>query len=314
MIKLPLNTNEDQLEGKPIISVALVIGSRNRPQMLTRCVEAVLAGEIVPTELIIVDQSDQPNQRLTNLTTDRQCEVRYLWTQAVGLCRANNVGVVAAKSDFIAFTHDDAQPPPTWFGALTRALIEAGPGCVVTGQVLASDNGTPGGFAPTVKTGSDRAVYQGRLGMQDVLCPLNMAMPRSALTQVSGFDARLGPGTPFPAAEDNDLGFRLLEAGYRIVYAPQAQLYHLAWRTPDEFFKLRWAYGRGQGAFYTKHMHWQDWYMQKRLVIDLGRHLWNAVCRIRKERRRAYGDLVFTAALLSGACEWLLKARKQPAQ
>ena len=65
------------------------------------------------------------------------------------------------------------------------------------------------------------AVYEGRIGT-DVLAGGHMATFRSLLRTVGGFDERLGPGLNFPAAEDNDLGFRMLETGYRILYVPEA--------------------------------------------------------------------------------------------
>ena len=97
-------------------------------------------------------------------------------------------------------------------------------------------------FAPSTKVDTAPAVYHGRLH-EDVLYTGNMAMDRSAARAVGVFDERLGPGTSFPSAEDNDFGFRLLEAGYRIVYVPEALLYHRAWRSERDYVRLRWSYG-----------------------------------------------------------------------
>jgi hypothetical protein len=38
--------------------------------------KSILAGEEVPTELIIVDQSDVPHPTLATFTTDRACDSR----------------------------------------------------------------------------------------------------------------------------------------------------------------------------------------------------------------------------------------------
>jgi cobaltochelatase CobN len=98
-----------------------------------------------------------------------------------------------------------------------------------------------------------------------------MAIRRETLREVGGWDERLGAGTSFPAAEDNDLGFRLLEAGYRIAYHPEAVAWHRAWRAERDYLPLRWAYGRGQGAYYAKHAALSDAYMVRRFGADLGR-------------------------------------------
>src|SRR5439155_23952935 len=105
----------------------------------------------------------------------------------------------------------------------------AGPRTIATGRVLSTAPETPGGFAPSTKIEEASIVYEGRVG-KDVLWGNNMAMYRSAIAPIGGFDERLGVGSHFPSSEDNDLGFRLLEAGYRFIYVPEAVLYHWYWQ------------------------------------------------------------------------------------
>jgi GT2 family glycosyltransferase len=204
----------------------------------------------VPNEIVVVDQSDALQSTLARLATDRSCEIRYLWTQSVGLSRGNNTGIASSRNDILVFTHDDVLVTPSWYLTLVQTLVEAGRRAVVTGQVLPTPQEQTGSFVQTVRVSDVPALYKGRIGT-DVLIPFNMAMYRSAVDEIGDFDERLGPGTSFPAAEDNDYGFRLLEAGYRIIYVPDALLYHRAWRSKRDYLPLRWSYGRGQGAFYA---------------------------------------------------------------
>src|SRR5512145_1379429 len=99
-------------------ATSLIICSRNRPDLLTELVASILQGEEVPTELIVVDDSDSPNVRLQSLVTDRPCEICYLWSRSVGLSRANNTGIATARYDLIVFTQDDVLVTRTWFGKL----------------------------------------------------------------------------------------------------------------------------------------------------------------------------------------------------
>ena len=282
----------------------LIICSRNRPDLLLESVRSILAGDEVPTELIIVDQSDAENKTLAALRTDRACEIRYCWSHTIGLSRANNLGIAQACHDLLVFTHDDVLVTADWFGTLSRALIAAGPRSIVTGQVRAGEE-RPGGFQLTIKTDEQPAIYQGRL-QEDVLFPLNMALDRSALNEVGMFDVRLGPGTPFPGAEDNDLGYRLLEAGYRIIYVPQAVLYHRAWRPAEGFRRLRWNYGIARGAFYAKYFSLRDRFILRRMLSDIRLHLTLFVQRLRSDRRLAWGDAALTVGILYGALKWPL--------
>ncbi len=289
--------------------VSLIVCSRNRPALLAETVRSILKGDEVPAELVVVDQSSALNGALAGLRTDRPCDIRYLWTRSVGLSRARNTDIAAARHDVLAFTDDDMIVERTWFGTLVRTLLAAGVRAVVTGRVLAAPGGVPDGFAPSTKADEAPAVHAGRVDT-DVLYPNNMALHRAAFTEVGPFDERLGAGTRFPSSEDNDLGFRLLEAGYRILYTPEAVLYHRAWRTAREYLPLRWHYGLGQGAYYAKHLRLTDPYMLQRFRATTVGHVRKIVARTRREPRRAAGDLLFVLGMYWGAALWLATQRR----
>jgi GT2 family glycosyltransferase len=269
----------------------------------------VLQGDEVPTELVIIDQSDVPNSNLASLKTDRPCEIRYLWTHSVGLSRARNAGITAAQHAIVAIIDDDMLVTPAWFGSLIQALLHAGERAVVTGRVLPTAAEVPGGFVPTFMPSAVSAVYQGRIGT-DVLAGGHMATYRSTLDAVGNFDERLGAGADFPAADDNDLGFRMLELGYRIVYVPEAVLYHRAWRGKGEYLRIRWSYGRGKGGFYSKYLSLLDPYMLRRMSWDIMHRIFLFPHRLCCDPRRACGDLVYIAGILSGATQWTLTHSK----
>jgi len=285
--------------------VSLIICSRNRPALLAETVESILAGDVLPAEILVVDQSDDPHPDLARRESARGCRLRYLWKRDAGISRARNTGIAAARQPILAFTDDDMFAPATWFGSLIHALREAGPRSVVTGQVRPEAAREQERFVPSTIADEAPAAYAGRIG-RDVLFTGNMALYRSAFDEVGGFDERLGPGTHFSAAEDNDLGFRLLDRGFRIVYAPQAMLYHRAWRSADDYLRLRWRYGRGQGAYYAKHLSLHDRHMLWRLAASVKGHSMQCIWCLRRRRREAYGHAVYVAGLLSGAVQWLL--------
>jgi GT2 family glycosyltransferase len=299
----------NQLAQTRLPFASLIICSRNRPKLLVETIDSVLQGDEVPTELVIIDQSDVPQSTLANLKTNRLCEIRYIWTTSIGLSRARNTGIATARYWILAIIDDDMFVTPTWFGSLIRALVRAGDRAVVTGRVLPTEAEVPGGFVPTFMPSAIAAVYQGRIGT-DVLAGGHMATYRSILDAVGGFDERLGAGADFPAADDNDLGFRLLESGYRIVYVPEAVLYHRAWRGDGEYLRIRWSYGRGKGGFYTKYLSLMDPYMLRRMAWDILHRVFLFPHRLWCDPRRAWGDIVYIAGILSGATQWALTHSK----
>lgn len=278
--------------------------------MLIETVTSILKGHDVPTELLVMDQSDEENEALARIQTDRPCKIRYCWTRSVGLSRANNTGIAAAQHEILAFTHDDVTVTPDWFGTLVRSLVEAGPRAVVTGKVRPAESDRSGGFVPSIKTDERPDVYRERL-CEGLLYPMNMAMYRSLLFEVGVFDERLGPGTPYPAAEDNDLCDRILRKGYEVHYLPDAVLDHRAWRSERDYLPLRWAYGRGQGAFYGKLLRRRDWHGLRCVRSEFRHRLWRIASGLRHDRCDARGEVVYLLGLLAGLGQWMVSEREK---
>jgi GT2 family glycosyltransferase len=131
---------------------------------------------------------------------------------------------------------------------------------------------------------------------------------------VGPFDERLGVGARFGAAEDNDFGFRVLEAGYQIVYAPDAVIYHRAWRGTEDFLPTWWRYGRGKGGYYAKYASLRDPYLLGRCFRDVGLRLIRFPWRFAHQPRLALKDLAYAFGVLSAAIEWTWTERRTPAQ
>ncbi|MEA2562772.1 MAG: hypothetical protein QOH06_4276 [Acidobacteriota bacterium] len=117
----------------------------------------------------------------------------------------------------------------------------------VTGRVLPLGPEQPGLYAVSSRTSALPADFAGRALPWLVGTGGNFAARRDLLLRVGGFDERLGAGSPGGSGEDMDLLYRLLRAGARIRYEPQAVIYHE--RQPrDRRLASRSAYGRGIGA------------------------------------------------------------------
>jgi GT2 family glycosyltransferase len=288
---------------------SLIIPTRNRPALLAETIESVLQGDALPAELIVIDQSDSAHAEIAALGSVRGCTVRYHRYSETGLSRARNRGIALAGHEVLVFTDDDVRVSRSWLGTLIAALLREGPRTVVTGQVLPEQERTDG-FVPSTKVAVEAAAYEGRIGA-DVLYPHNMAMYRSLVDEVGEFDVRLGAGTRFAGSEDNDFAFRLLEAGFRIVYVPDAVVHHRAWRPASAYLPLRWSYGRGQGAFYAKHSSLRDRYMLWRLSQEVLQRSGRFFRYLPGNPRRALGQLVSLSGVLSGYTQWLVMGRRE---
>jgi GT2 family glycosyltransferase len=292
--------------GAKLPGASLLICSRDRPELLKGTLTSILEGDEVPAEVVIIDQSRTSNPDLFNFRSQRICEFHYVWSEKKGVSLGRNMAASLAAHPLLVFTDDDMLVKPTWFGTIVRSLLEVGSRSVVTGQVLSSE-GRDHGFAPSLREDHETVTYRGRLN-RDILFTNNWGIYRSAFDHIGGFDPRLGPGTRYPAAEDNDLAFRLLEAGYSIVYDPHATVYHRAWRSEQQSVRLFWDYGRGQGAFYAKYFSLRDPHTIRRMVRDVSGYLVHVPRRMLRRRAQAYRDILYVAGLLCGAAQWRIRA------
>jgi GT2 family glycosyltransferase len=155
-------------------------------------------------------------------------------------------------------TDDDCTVDPSWVAAGADA-VRREDGAIVTGRVLAVE-GT--GTVPSTRDNEEREDFTGTLRCDGVYTG-NVAAPRHALLEFGPFDERLA------TAEDNDLCYRWLRSGRRLVFDPRLVVWHHDWRTPEELRRLYREYWRGQGAFYAKHLRRRDRAIVRFIAYDL---------------------------------------------
>ena len=127
--------------------VAAVIPTHDRPQLVRRAVESVLAQTVPVDEVIVVVGGPDPDgatARALSAFDDPRLKILPLGEGRSGPSAARNAGVAAATSPWIAFLDDDDEWCPTRIERQIEALAEAGwPGRAVvsTGVVARSPTG-----------------------------------------------------------------------------------------------------------------------------------------------------------------------------
>lgn len=293
------------------MKASVVIATRNNPGLVVDAVTSILAGTVVPEELIVVDQSDRIAPEVQALT-DAHPGVRVVASSRLGQSSGRNDGVATSTAEAIVLTDDDVLVDPRWLEHLLAALQTLGEDGAVTGRVLAGEPEIEGGQALSLATNPEPAVFEGRI-RRDPLSGNSFALLRSVFEAVGEFEERLGPGSRYSSADDNDFGYRLLRDGYRIQYVPEAIVYHRARRAGRALARTHRDYGRGQGAFIAKHALAGDRWMLSRFGTGTMFWLRRMVARPLRERRlRGHGDVRYLLAFLGGAAGWTVdEARRR---
>lgn len=241
--------------------VTVAIATRERPSALRRCLEAVLTGSMLPAEVLVVDQSagDATSAVVSELAANTPVPVVHVRQRASGLSRSRNAALAHATRPILAVTDDDCVPDTRWVEVIARELTEPATADVVTGRVLPLGPEVEGLAAVSSRTSEVRRTYTGKVVPWVVGTGGNFAARRDWLTRVGAFDVRLGAGSPGASGEDMDVLHRLLRAGARVRYEPDAVVYHE--RQPlVQRGRSRWTYGHGMGACCALWVRNGDWY------------------------------------------------------
>jgi len=228
------------------VPLAVVICTRDRPDALARCLAALRAGEARPAELVVVDQGRGGSARpVVEPLRAQGWRVAYLPQEPRGLAAAQNAGVRAASSAHVAVTDDDCVPDRAWLAVLARSLAAGAD--VVAGRVLPAAPSGERRVPVSTRASAERRDFRGRQAPWHVGSGNNFALAREWYLRVGGCDERLGPGAPGQGGVDMDLFYRLLRAGVRVRYEPDALVLHER-QTPADRRARRPMYGHGMGA------------------------------------------------------------------
>lgn len=240
--------------------VSVVIITRNRPKMVRNCLEHLFQQDYKPFETIVVDSS--PDEQ-THAVLDGFPQVMRLRIPngQNNMPQARNLGIAQARGEIVAFIDDDSMVQEGWLSEIVRCYSEPNVGGV-GGRVLdelEALRGTKKGEIGRILedghivSGFDRSGTE--LIEVDHVRGCNMTFSRLALQEAGPFDHRYS-GRNY--LEDTDMGFRVKQAGYRILYNPRAVVHHLAarWKgaiATEEDSTTMFYLGRNTTYFYVKH-------------------------------------------------------------
>jgi O-antigen biosynthesis protein len=245
--------------------LGVVISTRDRAELLGRCLDAVMVGEVLPAEIVVVDQSHNDRTRLVvQKHAMGPVEVRYVHHAGSGLGASQNLAFDLARRQVIAVLDDDCVASPRWAAVIEEAFASKEVD-VLTGRVLPLGPAAPGVFAVATRTRDQRVDFSPDAMPWDIGSGNNFAASRAWLKRVGGNDERLGPGALGQGAVDMDLFYRLLRAGARVRYEPESVVYHEQ-TTLSGRLERRGPYGYGMGACCGIWIHRGDLHAARMLV------------------------------------------------
>jgi hypothetical protein len=243
-------------------AIALVVVTLDRTDTLRRCALAgVTAAAERGHEVLVVDQGppDGPTARLLAGVPG----VRRV-SSPRGLSCGRNVALRETSAPLLAFTDDDVRIPDDWLERLLPAFDDPRVGAVCGRAVDPKGRLLPGAADGT---------YAWPSNPYGLGSGFALGLRRAAMAAVGPFDEALGAGGPFRAAEDVDVLYRMLRAGWLVRCTDSATVVHDDGRGFLAQLRVHHAYGYGAGAQLVGHALAGDEHAAGMLRGMLGKHV-----------------------------------------
>lgn len=217
--------------------VSLVIPTRDKADVLSRCIESILQRSTYPTfEVVIVDNgsSEENTTRcLTRLAKDKRVTVLRL-DAPFNYSLINNFAVAQCRGDIIGLVNNDVEViTPDWIEELTSWAVRPDIGCVGAKLYYPSGRIQHAGVILGLGDGADHvhkneegaaSGYRTRLQLHANVSAVTAAclfVRKELYEAMGGLDEALQV-----CFNDVDFCIRVRDAGYRNVFTPYAELYH----------------------------------------------------------------------------------------
>ncbi|MDH7487996.1 MAG: glycosyltransferase [Anaerolineae bacterium] len=199
----------------PSPTVSVVIPARNAAATLPACLDALRGQTGSPPrfEVIVVDDGSTDD----TATVAEAAGARVVRIAHAGRAAARNRGAEAARGALLLFTDADCVPNPDWVSRLAAPFADA------------SVAGARGVYRTRQRSLVARFVqieYEDKYRLLKPLQDIDFVDTYSAAYRREVFLANGGFDPSLPFDEDQDFSFRLANRGHRLVFVPDAIVYH----------------------------------------------------------------------------------------
>jgi len=226
------------------LKVSIIVPAKDEEDKIERCLRTLQAQSMdrVDYEVILVDDGS------TDQTAEvaRSLSVQVLSQANRGPASARNAGAQQAEGAILLFTDADCEADPDFAARMYRALRDP----QVAGAMGAYRSRQTKLIPRFVQ--QEFAFKQKRMEALETINAVHTyaaAYRRDVFISNGGFDESY----PVPSNEDQEFSYRLVEAGHRLVYVPEAIVYHLHDRNLRAYIRRKYLLGYWKAYTISKH-------------------------------------------------------------
>jgi GT2 family glycosyltransferase len=242
----------------------VVIATYKRPKMLQRTLTSLEQAERPSGALRIIVVENGERAGAEEICTASPLPVEYQFVQQAGSGRARQHALDLVSEGFMLFLDDDVRVSPNLLVEYERAVERNGPNAFYGGPIVAECEQPPPDWLrqflpPSVIGWDSENSWPWFLGA-------NYGAFAEAIRKVGGLSLTLGPGALRPGTGGNPTGLetelqtRLVAAGYKQVYVPDATVWHFV---EAESCTPEWALHRRYRNAMSKALREDAWYKDR---------------------------------------------------
>lgn len=223
--------------------VSVVVPAFNAQSTIPQTIQAILNQTYTHVQIIIVDDGSTDNT--ASIIKSFQ-KISYLYQDNAGPAAARNRGAGAAISEIIFFTDADCVPHPDWIEKTLNGFNESAIGVVCGSYGIANPENLLA-----------RCIHKEILFRHERLMPdfpkvfgsYNFAVRKKLFDEVGGFNAAYRNAS----GEDNDLSYKIIQAGYKIYFNKNVQVDHFHTTRLIKYLKEQYRHGYWRAQMYKDH-------------------------------------------------------------
>lgn len=230
--------------------LTIVVPTAGDVDSLSGCLRSLLdQSALGSTPILIVDNGARPLSDVPSLSGYWRQGIRVVREPRRGVAFARNVGLRAARTDWVVFTDDDCTAPGDWLERL-RGYLSANPDIQIAGGLVEEPDraGMIYGFMRRLNYMRSKETLKSRHAGIPSLGGANLACRRAEILAIGGFDETL------VSTEDYELLIRCHANGHRIgLYSDVPRVCHRHTTDLRRFVKRYRSYGFGVAQTLAKH-------------------------------------------------------------
>lgn len=278
--------------------ISVIIPTLNRCHILDDALASVREQSLPAEayEIIVVDNgsTDDTADLVQKRSRDGGKPIRYVYERRPGLHWARHAGAKAAKGEILAYTDDDAVVTQNWLLTLKSAYGDSTV-AAAGGPIHVRWRTQPPAWVPPLGTFGhlDYGADYKEVSWPKAINGGNFSVRKRVLFEVGGFN-------PDTSVEDRLVGDgewglcrKLYSAGWKIMYVPDALVYHVQDGASVTLAKMRHRYA--QQARFAAYAYYKSSHPSHlRLLLRIARMLqYFMVNRMRTFKHRPTKDLVY---------------------